>query len=226
MSKFLYFLGAIFVLITLTSCASQSSLEAKKTYKMEMFLQEGDSEAIGMLALDRKKSYDIYMTGEERMALLSFRSCSREVLIENPASWRNKKRFYYKYIPNEVERGPSCPVIISAINKDGFFASGMIDFIDETTSLPATNICGEYTEKTKGVNVCESRKESMQRIIFDVEVAVVPTEGCDFPGSKRGLELNYRNKVGECTYGFVEVKPPYRKARLTTHGYDDIQVKL
>jgi hypothetical protein len=180
-----------------------------------------------MIALDRKKEYHIYMIGEDKMALISFRSCSREVLLDTPVSWRNKKKFYYHYVPNEIERGRACSVTISAINKEGMYNSAYIDFIDESTTLPAESICGEYTEKTKGVTVCQSRMESMQRIRFNTEVEVTtPYDGCPWSAPKRGKEFDYQTHVGKCVWGFVETKPPYRKARMTSAGYEDIQVKL
>ena len=215
------------LLILLSSCASQTELDKTKKYKMEMYLTSNGHEALGMLALPKAAEYPIYMIGEEKINLLSFRSCSREEIIEDPKSWMNKKKFFYRYVPNEIEKGPSCGVIISAINKEGMFSSGYIDFQDDTTTLPAINICGDTVEKTNGVNVCQSRKESMQRIRFEVEVAMKTSLDCEWERvPNRGKEFSYNVKLGDCSYAFVETKPPYRKARLSTFGYDDIQVKL
>lgn len=215
----------VIVLILLHSFACskmQVDYDPRKTYKMEIEISNLDRSAIGMMWLGRKELYTINMEADEKIDILSFRTCSREVILTDPKSIFNKKKFVYNYRPNEIESGPSCPIKISALNEKGLYAMGYIDLIDETTTLPAHNVCGTITENTYGVSTCQERKGSFESISFDVEVRTNPDKGCELESGNKGKEFKYSIKEGECQYVFIEVEKPHRMARLTTFGYSDI----
>lgn len=222
-------IGFIIVIVLLHAfgCSqTETSLDPKKNYKMELYFEHGKQFGTGMIALPKQKEYDITMIAEDKINYLSFRSCSREVVVENPKSWMNRKKFIYHYVPNQLESDGACPAMITAINKTGMANLGFIDFADDVSVLPAKNICGEITENTIGVNVCQERIDGLEKIIFPVEVQASPDPGCTFETPLKGTEFIYKIKKGYCVFTFIETKPPGRLARLITFGYDDIQMKL
>jgi hypothetical protein len=213
------------ILLLFTSC-SQISVkpEVGKVYKMSLYMSSGSKTGIGTLVLPRQDSYQIYIETDARIDLLTFRSCSREILVQDPSQGLSHKKFTIKYTPNEIESNGVCQSEISALNKEGSNALGFIDYEDPETTLPAESICGELTERTTGVSICSARAGLIEKIKFGVEVMARPTN-CKLD-KERGTEFTYAMPDGRCVIAFVEIAKPNRIHRLTLIGYQDVLIGL
>jgi len=223
-----YFIIAIIILILLHaySCTKmQVEFDPKKTYKMELDISISGKSGSGMVWSPQKDFYNIEIFAEEKMDVVLFRTCSREVVVRDPKRILNRKRFNYFYQPNEIEADGFCPVYINALNAQGYYQNAFIDISDKNTTLPAKIVCGSTTETTTGVSVCQERIGSAESISFDVEVATSPSPECFLESGTRGKKFDFNIKKGFCDYIFIEKAKPNRMHRLTTYGYDDIKFR-
>jgi hypothetical protein len=205
----------------------QIKMDPKNTYKMDISVTVKNPDGVfdGMGHVGRKPLYTLQFDAEDKIDLLSFRTCSREFIINEPKTFMNRKRFIYNYTPNEIETAGSCPAMVSAFNEQGMFSGAYIDFLDESTTLPAHNVCGVVTEDTQGVSTCQERMGSIETISFETEVITSPDPGCEIESGNKGKKFTYKIKKGFCTYIFIEANKPYRLARHTTFGYDTVQYR-
>jgi hypothetical protein len=215
----------LLVIFMFSSCAKVSTIPTiDKVYKMDLFMSSGAQEGMGTLMLPRQDSYAIQVESDGKINLLTFRTCSREISVQDPRQGLSRKRFTIKYTPNEVERSGVCQSEVMALNIGGQNSLGFIDYQDADTTLPAENICGGITEKTIGVSICQEREGMLEKIKFDVEVMADPTD-CILDKT-RGREFTYSIKRGRCIMAFIEVKKPNRVHRLTTLGYQELLMSL
>jgi hypothetical protein len=217
----------IVVMICLMDSCSKIQLkpDLSKNYKMDIFIKNKEFESIGMIALPSKPLYTIEFEAEEKISYISFRTCSREIISEDPRVGVSRRKYSINYKPNEIEAAGNCPAIVSAFNENLMYSVGYLDFYDPSTTLPAINVCGSKTEEANGVSVCQERSSSIERIKFNTEVLTSPDVGCELESGNRGLEFTYKIKAGYCIYAFMETKEPFRIHRLTTFGYDEVQVR-
>ena len=206
----------------------QTKIDLSKIYKNDITIltRNPDREFMGVGTLPRKSLHTLEFLAEDKVDLLSIRSCSREEILREPKSVFNKRKFLYNYRPNEIETSGNCALTIHALSKSGLFAAAFIDIEDEYTTLPAHVVCGEITEDTNGVSVCEERVGSVEMIRFDVEVLTDPDAGCELESGNRGKQFEYKIKKGWCSYSFIQASPPYRMHRHSTHGYEDVRVSI
>lgn len=219
----------IVIFIIFASCSQiTTKIEPGKNYKLDISMSNkpsGDQYfGEGMLVLPKKSLYTILFETESKISLISFRTCSREVIAEDPSVGLNRKKYQINYSPNEIERAEACPTVVSAFSDTGLYSVGYIDYEDDNTTLPAENICGGKVEKTRGVSVCQERVSSIERIRFDTEVITSPDPGCELQNN-RGKEFTYKIKGNYCIYAFMEVASPNRIHRLTTYGYNDVLIR-
>lgn len=228
--RLLFFFTIIVFMLHAFGCSTimNSKVDPKKIYKMQIGIEtkNPDREYVGMAALPRKDLHTLEFTTNDDIGVLIFRTCSRQFTIEEPKKFLNKKKFVYNYRPNSIEAGIDCPAEIEAVNKNGLYSSGYLDFADQSTTLPAHNVCGSITEDTQGVSVCAEKVDSREQISFDVEVLTDPDKGCELESGNRGKTFEYKVKKGLCLYNFLETKPPYRKHRHTTKGHELIQFSI
>lgn len=215
----------VFVCLSQSCSKLQLGKDVTKKYKLDLLIKHDKLERVGMIALPIKKEYELEFEASDKIDVLTFRTCSRELVVENPRVILNRKKYKFTYIPNEIERGESCDAEISVYNANEMHSVGYIAFSDSLTTLPAKSICGQYTELNEGLSVCQERASSMEKIVFGVEVIVSADEGCELE-KNRGKEFDYQVSKGYCLYDFMEVSPPNRVHRLITYGYEDIQIKL
>lgn len=220
----------IFLLIVIISyfysCTNvPEKIDLNKTYKLDAWITDKaqGKEAEGMIVLDLKPLLTLQITASAKIDYVSFRSCSREEVQEDPRTGLSRKTFSINYRPNEIEMAGNCPVTVSMFNNKNMVAVSFIDFQDSFTTLPATVICEGTTTQSKGVSVCQSRVESIERIRFDTEVMVSPDKGCELD-KDRGKEFTFKLGLNYCVYAFVEIKPPHRSHKLSVYGYDSIQI--
>lgn len=230
-SNFIASILKIFILILIVSyfysCANVTEkIDLNKTYKLDAWITDKAQgrEAEGMIVLELKSLVTLQITASAKIDYVSFRSCSREEVQEDPRTGLSRKTFTINYKPNEIEMAGNCPVVVFMFNGKNMLAMAYIDFQDQFTTLPATVICEENTFQSKGVSVCQSRVESIERIRFDTEVMASPDKGCELD-KDRGKEFTFKLGLNYCVYAFVEVKPTHRTHKLVVYGYDTIQIK-
>lgn len=187
---------------------------------MDIFIKNKEYEGLGVLVLPKKDLYTIEFETDAKISMISFRSCSRTVMANDPRVGLNRKKYSINYRPNEVESEGACSVTITSLNKDNSFNVGFIDFEDPKTVLAATNVCGGSSEKTNGVSICQEKVSSMERIKFEDEVMTSPDFGCDIDKTE-GYEFNYKVSNGICIYVFVSKKDPTKVHRHTVIGYQE-----
>lgn len=213
----------IIILLVIASCSSTRTVpDIAKNYYMDMYIVSGNASGVGTLVLPIQDTYNLKLYTGEKVDAIYMRTCSREIIKEDPRRGITRKDYTITYSPNEIEKSGVCPATIVAYNGKGFYSTALIEFEDTDTTLPATNICENLITKSKGVSVCQSRVSLLEKIKFDVEVMADPDKGCELMNTV-GKEFMYQLKPGFCNITFVETKSPYRVHRLVTYGYDSIQ---
>lgn len=213
----------LFLLLSFFSCSSTpQKLDPVKNYKLDLFIQNKDISFEGIGVLKKKELYTIELEASEKIDILSFRTCSREAIVEDPRRGISRKKYLINYRPNEIELEGNCSAIISTFNDKLYYSVAMIDFEDDFFKLPAELICGSLTQTFNGVSVCQERVSSIVRIKFDSEVLTSPDKGCELESGNRGKIFQFNIKSGYCTYDFIDVKNQSRIHKLTTYGYDEI----
>lgn len=212
-------------LLMIIGC-SQVSIkpEINKFYKMDLYIYSEEKSGIGTLVLPRRSNYSIYIESDGKINLLTFRTCSREISIQDPRQGLSRKKFTIDYKPNEIEQAGMCQTEVMALNIEGKNSLGFIDFEDLSTTLHAINICGGVTELTGGVSICQERENMIEKIKFDVEVMAMPNN-CKLD-AERGTEFTYVMPRGRCVIAFVETRLPHRTHRHTLLGYESQLLSL
>jgi len=220
-------LKMMIICLIISGCTNiATKIEENKNYRLDIVIKSKnpDREDIGMAVLKDKALHTIEFEAPAKISYISFKTCSREIVEEDPSSGLSRKKFKINYRPNEIEKAGSCIAMVSAYNDKNMYSVGFIDFEDETTTMGAVNICGENSSMNEGVSVCQGRVGSIEKIRFEVETIVSADEGCELDSS-RGFEYTYFIKKGFCVYAFMNKNNPEKIHRLTTYGYDDIQIK-
>lgn len=215
----------IFMLMIVNGCSEiQTKIEVGKKYKMDIWMVNKEYSGLGVLVLPKKPLYTISFESSGKLSLFIFRTCSREIAIENARRGLDKYETLINYKPNEIEERGACPAEIGAYDEKGRHAWGFIDFEDTSTTLPATVICGQNTSVSGGVSACQEREGLLQKIKFEVPVVVSPDPGCEI-GKEEGTEFEFPIRLGHCVYAFREKNKPYRVHRANMYGYEDIIIK-
>ena len=208
--------------LLIANCSTRVVPDLNKNYYMDMYMISDKVSGIGMLVLPIQETYSLKLYTGEKVDAIYMRTCSREIIKEDPRRGIARKEYVITYSPNEIEKLGACSATITAYNEKGYYGNGFLEFEDNNTTLPATNICENLTTRTKGVSVCQSRVSLLEKIKFDVEVMADPDKGCELDNT-RGREFIYSIKAGFCNIEFIEIKPPNRGHRLVTFGYESIQ---
>ncbi|MGV8130678.1 MAG: hypothetical protein ACP5N7_01085 [Candidatus Pacearchaeota archaeon] len=218
------------ILMLALSCSSiQLPVDLTKKYKLNLGIQNKEFYDVGMIVLPKKPLYSIIFDSDGKQDFLSFKTCSREMIILDGKRLLTRKQVQINYSPNEIEQNRFCPSHIDSISEGGYMEKGYIDYENDQDILNAKVICAEKTEEKKGVSVCQSRVGTIQKIEFDNEVIVSPGDGCknirSENGNWTGKGFVYNIELDFCVYLFMEKKVPRRTHRLTTYGYNDILIK-
>jgi len=215
----------LLLLLSLFSCSNiNTKQDLSKVYKKDLYMSEGKREGTGVLVLPKQDNYSIFVESDGKINLLTFRTCSREIIIKDPRQGLSRKKFTIKYAPNEVEKSGICQTEISALSIENENSYGFIDYEDAQATLPAVNVCGGVTESTGGVSICQERQGMIEKIKFNTVVVAAPT-GCELD-KREGLEFIYSVKNGICIVAFYEKKSPHRIHRLTILGHQDQLLSL
>lgn len=218
----------IFLLLVTSKCSLAPPTDAKKAYKLDIKIETKEVRASGMIVLPIKKKYIITLRTPGKMDILYLKTCARDDVVERARSGLNAKKAVIHFTPNEIEKEGACPIKVESYSKKSRHAIGFIDFQTEDTTLPALVVCGKKNIKFTGVSKCQGAVGSMKRIKFDNEVMVKYDDKCFMKPDAEGRVVGYfKGKVfeyfmikGYCPFAFRETKPPYRRHRLTTYGWE------
>lgn len=215
-------------LMTLKGCSSQvyEKPESDVYYKMDIEIEYNKAKYSGVAVLPYSPAYELRFKSPGKMDLFTFRTCSREISIEESRFQGSDKKAVVHYMPTELEQG-SCPIDLGSFEKEkGRHAWGIIDFQGRMQNdfMPANIICGGDKYISDGVTICQQREQLIQSIEFDTEVITAPTKECSLDIDK-GKKFIFNIKKGYCVYVFMEIKGPHRIHRLTTYGYEKILLR-
>jgi hypothetical protein len=206
-------------------CAAVTqTLDPKVFYKRDMQVCMDGRCGDGVLVADAavagvRKSFTV--TSRAGMELFTFNSCHREV--QSSPNAKQIKDAYFTPVGG-LEDAPACAVDFAGYDVDGQHAWGYADFQDPKTQLPHLLKCNGETVASRGVSVCQSRKELTQRIEFPVPVVVEALAGCPALAAADRKSFEFQLGRGKCLYRFREIAEPHRDARLTTFGYESIRI--
>jgi hypothetical protein len=216
------------LLILLTCCSSTQTPIATTNYRLDMSITDKDSSYAysGITVLPKRSTYNFLFTSTGKLDLFTFRTCSREIAIENARRGIHTSQVLLSYTPNLIELSGACPIEVIGLSESKKDSWGFIDFEDTSTTLPATIICGENVISSKGVSACQGRAGLLEQIAFANDVMVSPRKNCDDIKSENnnfvGKVFNFKISNGHCVYEFVQVSDPTKVHRLNTYGYTDI----
>lgn len=214
------------LLALLSGCASVTqTLDPKVFYKRDLQISMDGRTGDGVLVADAavagiKKTFQV--TSRSTMELFTFNTCHREVQSSPNAKVLGKEPFFTPV--GGLEDQPGCALDLAAYDVDGQHGWGFADFQDARTNLPHTLKCNGEVTTSKGVSVCQSRKELTQRIEFDTPVVVEAMQGCPLLVAADRMNFEFQLGRGKCLYRFREIADTRRDARLTTFGYESIRV--
>jgi hypothetical protein len=217
----------IVVMFLLVGCnTEQAKVSQSYDYKMDMKLKNLSVHGIGIIILEEKDLYTIEAEIVGRFHLFTFRTCSREIAIENADKnifKRHKVKFNYR--PNLIEKGAGCNAEIWGHDKDGKHTRGMVIFRSKGIDLPGYLICGGKVGTFVGTSGCQQRAGMRQSITFENPVKVkTKIQGCELE-KEVGKDFEFDIKAGDCMYAFIEVAGEKRLHELYTHGYNKIMLK-
>ncbi len=224
---------AAFVL-TLFGCANvPQDLNPKTYYRHDMLVTVDGVNAEGVYVAPKKNSYRIAVTSQADMDMLQITSCQRDVTVENAirSGWFKPRRSYiFDYVPTAVEKEPGCILKLAGLEKvNGRHSWAYIDFQDEKHTLQASLACNGAKEyRSEGVSICQSLQGLYQLIWFQAPVILSSKvlDRCKIPQSvDGGLHWKFKMQNRECVYTFMEMKPPYKRHRLMTIGYEDVPIR-
>lgn len=221
----------IFVMIFLSeSCSTiQTNMDATKKYKQDLYIENKEFSGVGMLVLPKKDLYSIIFESDGKMDAFFFRTCSREIFIEDARRGLNRKQVQVNYRPNEIEATTTCPAHVQAVSQDGGYSVGFVDFENGIDTVKARLMCGEHIQSVNGASVCQGRVGLIQKIDFDEEMVVSPYMGCENIKSEngtwqgKGFIINIERDY--CSFVFMQKKGEHKTHRLTTYGYEDILIR-
>jgi len=216
-----FFLILILMILLSQSCSLPTTeMDPALHYKMDMRIKNKNHSAIGMIVLPQKDLYTIELESKGRFNYFTFKTCSREIAIENAKRGLNRHKVKINYRPNIIERR-GCPVELRAFDVKGRHSLGHIAIKDKYLVLPAFVVCGGTSKSWDGVSVCQEGEGLKQSITFDnnVFVSFKKNEHCKFK-KKRGKTFEFEITKGLCVATFMEIKEPRRIHKLTTYGHE------
>lgn len=226
---------AIFVsLMALSACVSVSQkLDPAVFYRHDICFKEEKTKFCGVGILPYKDKYKIKVMSYGQLDFFAMATCHREDTTERPDKGIFKKDGNTKieYIPT-IEKDKTCPLYVSAYNKNARHAWGMIAFKNPRFKLMSTVHCNGEIAEHEGVSICQSRYDLIQKIVFNEEVKISkgvsgPSQRKeDCPELKRIDEKTFEFRIPnrECRYAFIGIES--RKIHtLYTIGYEEIIVR-
>jgi len=228
MKNISYRAAAIAALLFLTSCSSVPQvLDQSAFYKRDLAFTVNGVSFDGIGTVTVQPSYDIQFTSKEQIALLLIRSCHREFAFEKVGCTGlfGKSCFKYTYIPvRDIETQRVCPLRFEAYRSDnGKHGWAMLDFEDPNYQVPFELSCNGSVTNETGVQSCQGRVGSIQKIKFNEPIRFAPPmDGCEAP-HKVGDAYEIIISKGECLYHF-DTKDG-KLGRLLVLGFDQILVR-
>lgn len=209
----------IIFLFLFVSCVSTSSyqLDPATFYRHDLCFKVKDQKFCGVGVLPYQDKYEIEVRNDGQLNYFSVTTCHREETSENPDSgiFRAEGKTEIKYYP-KLEKDKTCPMYVSVYNRTARHSWGMIAFENPRFQLEAIIHCNGTIKKYKGVSICQSREDLIQRIEFDEAVTV--SKGISGP-AQRDKDCPELKRIDEKTFEF---NLPYRECRYAFKGKDKI----
>lgn len=204
--------------VLLTGCASlpQQKLNPETEYRHDLkFKVNKVSTAEGHIVASSSDKYLIEIEAPGTIDALTLTSCHRHIFIEKNVD----NKYSYQYVPaKNIEDIGSCPILLSALNKEGKNAFGFIELNNVANFTNANVKCNGLQTWYKGVSTCQTKVGLHLEISFDEKVNTVTNCPID---TKSGTVFKIKASRGKCLYLFkVENKDLWH--RFTTIGYEDI----
>lgn len=213
-------------LLLLLGCAGFSSaprqvLDPKQLYRQDIQLVVNGIKGDGVMVVPQADVYSIQGTSHGALDLLTITTCHRDV-----SSSPGGTRFAYEYNPRKsLEGNGACPLLVGAYDKKGQHGWAIVEFEDDTATLPSFLACNGVGRRFNGVSICQSRHGLTQMIEFDAPVKVSPDFGCPMSAAKEdGKRFEFPIVKGTCVYAFKDVSSG-KIHRLLTYGYESILLR-
>lgn len=203
-----------------------------------MLITHDDVTYEGVAVLPRKARYSIEVESRGQLDLFSLSTCHREWIKERAWNttkivktlfgwsrkvYRNAVRFDYTPVAIE-EKFEYCPMILGAYEQEkGRHSWGFVDFETPDEHLEATMSCNGMIEDVGGVSVCQGREGLIQNLMFEEDVSVESSPGCNKPEIAGGVAI-YEVTAGQCVYLFMGARTK-QLHRHTSIGYQDILIR-
>lgn len=221
------------VSLLMVECTSiPQELNPKIYYKHDMKIQVNDQAFTGVGVARRAERYNVYITSKADMDLLQISSCERDLTVESAIkkeNWFSPRRGYkFVYEPSPIEREAGCVLKFAGLEKkNGRHSWALVQFEHPSFSLPAQLSCNGVVSTPSGTSACETLQGLYQTIDFAAPVYLSSKvmERCKIPESADGKRWRFKQPNRECEYLFMELKPPYRRHKLTTMGYEDVPIR-
>ena len=168
------------VLIFMISCVNELPKFELKEYKKDVKIIVDKMEYNGVAVLEKKKKTDMEFEFWGDVDMMVFTNCHRSIELQNAWSkWWDKRKVKYTYALSELEEKQGCPIHIAGFDRDGKQHSfGMILLNDNPRGIIANLSCNGTTKTSFGVDSCQSRLGTIQKITFPHEVNFDSKSAC------------------------------------------------
>ena len=221
MNKF----AQLLLLILCCSCSNlQMQLDNTKYYPKDMEIDVDGHKATGAIVVPQRDQYAIAVTAKGKLDLLWYSTCHRSEYKEqawHKGIFKSKYEARFSYRPNGGMEHQNCQMHITGMEKiKGRHSWGLIDFEDDTATLPALVKCNGSEYNSRGVTVCQSQAGLLQEIEFANEAQSVKPKADHCHKLEQLSKGVYRYKLpkGNCVYIF---KSGDQYHRLTTYGWEE-----
>ena len=207
------FVFIVIASIAFTGCSAvNQKLEPHVLYKRDIQIDNMGLKRTGFIVLKRKPLYTFEFESPGKLDLFIFRSCHREIAIENAKKGFNNKKVKINYsVIAEIESQELCPIVVEAWEKKkGRHAWGYIAFEHENLKLPIYLTMNGREHHYNGVAADQAPVGLLQKVQFDFKVAIMPeNDACDF--GRLGTKFLFEVKKGLCSYAVQELQGEKRR---------------
>lgn len=232
-------LGFLMVILWLFSGCSTVGEIAKKGvfYKRDIKIKANGYQGVGVLVIPKATHIKAKLTTVGKADMFTMTSCHQEQAAEESGKrkgklfgvfGRGRTEVEVEWSPDpDLETNQACPMNFGQFDLKGRHGWGLMEMEDDVHQLPALLSCNGSKYNTKGVSMCQSRMDLIQKIEFPEVVNYSPEPDCPLKLNRPtdGKKFVFVINKGTCVYLFQEKGPKARFHRLTTLGYEKILVR-